>query len=186
MNNLRNFIRNTVRNCLNEQTINSLVLYRGEEKEWLKPTDNEYSFFAKDKSFAEDYGDYIWKCTFKPLKLFISYNKESIIELYDNGFKLRDNYIEDNWNKKGTSYDVSADLYDYDENGNFDDWGYKSAQHVIASPYFDGDTWEIIEHTNGVLDYILSKYDGVALLEGGKVTYYLRTDKIINCELENK
>lgn len=183
---LRKFIATTIREYLNEQVLNNLKLYRGEEKDWLKPTDNTHSFFAHDKSFAEDYGDYIWKCSFKPMNLFISYDKSSINELYINGFKLRDTYIEDNWGKGGTSYDEVVDLYDYDESKNSDNWGYKSANHVISSPFFNSDTWEMIEHTDGVLDYIFSKYDGVVLLEGGQKSYYLRTDKIINCEREEK
>lgn len=184
--NLKKYIHVTIREYLNEQMLNNLTLFRGEEKEWLKPTDNTYSFFAQDKSFAEDYGDYVWKCTFKPMNLFISYEMTSISELYNNGFKLRDNYIEDNWMKGGTSYDEVVDLYDYDESKTSDNWGYKSANHAIASPFFNSDTWEMIEHTDGVLDYILSKYDGVVLLEGGQITYYLRTDKIISCEREEK
>lgn len=45
----------------------------------------------------------------------------------------------------------------------------------------------MIEMTEGVMEYILSKYDGVALLEGGAVTYYIDTHKITNCDLiENK
>lgn len=160
---------------------NNLILYRGEEKDFLHPLDNDYSFFAKDKSFAEDYGDYIWKCIFKPLDLFISHKAESIKELYDNGFKLRDNYIEFNWGNSTT--DNIRDLYDYDENKPFDSYGYKSYKHVIKSPYFQGDTWEMIEHTTGVLDYILSKHDGVELLEGGQITYFVRTDKIKECIL---
>jgi len=116
------------------------------------------------------------------MNLFISYDKSSINELYANGFKLRDTYIEDIWGKGGTSYDEVVDLYDYDESKKSDNWGYKSANHVISSPFFNSDTWEMIEHTDGVLDYIFSKYDGVALLEGGQKSYYLRTDKIINCE----
>lgn len=47
----------------------------------------------------------------------------------------------------------------------------------------NSDTWEMIEKSHGVLDFILSKYDGVELIEGGEVTYYLRTDKILSCEL---
>jgi len=183
---LRKRIAKIIYQHLNEQMLNKLVLYRGEEKDWLKPTDNDYSFFSESKSFAEDYGDYIWKCFFEPLNLFVSYNKDSIIELYNNGFKLRDTYIEDNWGKMGTSYEDVIGLYDYDESGNPDDWGYKTANHLMSSPYFNSDTWEMIESSNGVLDYIISKYDGVIMLEGGQKTYYVRTDKIINCELENK
>lgn len=179
---LKKFITTTIREFLIEQITNDLTLYRGEEKDYLKPTDNDYSFFAKDKSFAEDYGDYIWKCSFKPVDLFISYDKNSIKELYNNGFKLRDNYIEDNWGEAGTSYEEVIDLYDYDEQGNPDNWGYKSAEHLISSPFFSSDTWEMIEHTDGVMDYILSQYDGIVLLEGGQQTFYIRTDKIINCE----
>lgn len=183
---LNQIIATTIREYLNEQMLNNLILYRGEENDWLKPTDNKYSFFAYDKSFAEDYGDYIWKCTFKPMNLFISYDKNSIIELYENGFKLRDDYIEFNWGKEGTSYEDVIGLYDYDENKSSDSWGYKSAAHAISSPFFNTDTWEMIEHTDGVLDYIFSKYDGVVLFEGGQKTYYLRTDNIINCEREEK
>lgn len=179
---LNKIIYESICEFLNEHVMNDLILYRGEEDSGIMPTDNEYSFFAKDKSFAEDYGDYIWKCSFEPVNLFVSYDKNSIKELYDNGFKLRDEYIESNWGKAGTSYQDVIDLYDYNEQENFDNWGYKSAEHLISSPYFHSDTWEMIEHSDGVLDYIISKYDGVVLLEGGQLTYYIRTDKIINCE----
>ena len=37
---------------------NSLILYRGEEKDFLHPLDSDYSFFSKDISFAKDFGDY--------------------------------------------------------------------------------------------------------------------------------
>lgn len=37
----------------------NLVLYRGESKDFIHPTDDNYKFFAEDKEFAEDYGDYI-------------------------------------------------------------------------------------------------------------------------------
>lgn len=171
-----------IEQSLNEETFDHLTLYRGVDEDYPHPTISDYSFFAKDKSFAEDYGEYIWKCTFEPLNLFISYKDSSIKELYDNGFKLRDEYIEDMWDES----DEWQDIYDYDEYGDFDDWGFKSAEHLISNPYLGSDTWEMIENSHGVLDYILSKYDGVVLLEGGQVTYYLDTDKIINCELLTK
>jgi hypothetical protein len=162
---------------------NNLILYRGEEKSFLSPKDNDYSFFAEDKSFAEDYGDYIWQCKFYPVNIFLSYSENSIHELYNNGYKLRDEYIEINWGIEGTSYEGVKDLYYYNENESIDNWGYKSAEDVIKSPFFASDTWEMIEHSEGVMDYILSKYDGVALLEGGQLTYYVRTDKIKSCKL---
>lgn len=177
----QSFLSKTFYGFLNEQINNKLVLYKGIEEEWLKPNSNPYSFFSESKKFAIDYGNYIWKCTFEPLNLFVSYDTKSIIELYDSGFKLRDTYIEFNWDGLD---DYIYDLYDYDLNTNPDVWGYKSANSLINSPYFGSDTWEMIENTNNVLDYILSKYDGVILLEGGEKTYYIRTDKIIYCNLE--
>lgn len=177
---MKKTIKQIIEKYLNEQVVNNLVLYRGVTNKSLKPTSNNYAFFAEDESFAAGYGSYVWKCTFKPLNLFISYSKKYIQELYDNGFKLRDTYIEDMWNK--ISLDIK-NLYNYDDTKYSDDWGYKSAEHLELSPYFVSDTWEMIEKSNGVLDYILSNYDGVVLLEGGQKTYYLRTDKIIDCEL---
>lgn len=168
---------------MNEQVFTNLILYRGVPKESQKPTDNNYTFFAENKKFAKDYGKYIWKCTFKTLNLFISYKEESIVELYKKGFKLRDSYIEFNWGKLENSYEDVINAYDYDKTTSSDNWGFKSANDYISSPYFDSDTWEAMEHTNGVLDYILSKYDGIVLLEGGDITYYLDTTKIIDSEL---
>ena len=164
---------------LENSSSEGLVLYRGVSKEHYLPTDGDYSFFSKDKSFAEDYGDYIWKCLFGKMNIFISYKKESLEELYNNGIILRDHYIEDMWDKID---DDIKDLYNYDEFGHIDTWGYKSADHAYRSRYTDSDTWEMIEKTHGALDYILSKYDGVELLEDGRITYYLRTDKIVNYE----
>jgi len=163
-------------------TLNNITLYRGEEKEQFNPTDNSYSFFAKDKSIAEGYGDYIWTCIFKSINLFVSYEADSVRELYDNGYKLRDEYIEFNW---GEDEDIMK-LYDFHPDGNMDDWGYKTPEAAISSPHFDSDTWEMIEHTPGVMDYILSKYDGVMLLEGGSLTYYIDTGKIVSCVMNKK
>lgn len=168
---------------INEQVFKNLVLYRGVEEESQEPTDNDYAYFSSTKEFAEDYGEYIWKCTFKTLNLFISYKKESIVELYKKGFKLRDTHIEFNWGNVGTSYEDAINAYDYDKTTSSDNWGYKSANDFISSPSFGSDTWEAMENTNGVLDYVLSKYDGIVLLEGGSITYYLDTSKIIDSEL---
>lgn len=41
----------------------------------------------------------------------------------------------------------------------------------------------MIEKSHGVLDYILSKYDGVILLEGGQKTYFVDTSKMVDYEL---
>ena len=174
------YIKTTMTEFINEVYLKGLILYRGVDNANIYPNDNEYSFFAENKSFAEDYGDYIWKCTFSPLNIFTSYKSEGIHELYNNGFKLRDYYIEDNWDTLVDSGDVVIGLYDYSSDMEIDDMGYKSAEDTMKSPYIGSDTWEMIEKTDGVLDYILSKYDGILLLEGGEKTYYIRTDKIVD------
>lgn len=165
-------IKKYVRKVIKEHQ-EKLILYRGVESEDEHPTDDNYTFFAKEKRFAEDYGDYIWECTFKPLNLFVSYTLESLQELYNEGFVLTDTYIEDMWDINGEEYKEY-----YDKN-----IGYKSAEHAYKSPYAGSDTWEMIEGSYGVLDYIISKYDGVVLLEGGELTYYIDTSKILYCEL---
>ena len=165
---------------------NDLVLYRGVTSTMFKPdTQDGYTFFAKSKNFASDYGEYVYKCIFKPLNnLFISYEEKFVKELYDNGFKLRDEYIEFNWDNKSSLYDNISDLYDYDPDIRDDsNFGYKSYKHFMDSPFSGSDTWEVIEHTEGVVSYIFSKYDGIVLLEGGETTYLLDTSDIITCEL---
>jgi hypothetical protein len=183
MSDLRKFIKITIKEFLNEQTLHNLILYRGVTKEFLTPKDKKYNFFSKDKHFAEDYGKYVWECTFKPVNIFISNKLESIQELYDNGFKLRDTFVEENWEYEPNDI---KELYDYDEIKSLDERGYKSAQHTYKSRYINTDSWNMIENTDGVLEYILSKYDGVELSEGGLTTYYLRTDKIVNFKIKEK
>lgn len=158
-----------------ETKFNELILYRGVENKDEYPSDDDYTFFAKNKSFAEDYGRYVWKCHFGKLNLFISYELEYIEELYANGYKLRDEYVEDMWDDVKDNYE---EIYDY---GTEND-GYKSAEAVASNPHSGSDTWEMIEVSHGVIDYIISKYDGVVLLEGGELTYYLDTTKILKCE----
>lgn len=161
-----------------EKLMENLIVYRG-EAEGLTPIDNDYNFFSEDLSFAEDYGDAVWKCEFNPLNLFVSYDKNSIIELYDKGYKLSDEYLEDNW-----EYEKNDDIKNsYDYNVSNTENGFKTASCYISYPSRSSDTWETYEKSHGVMDYILSKYDGVVLLEGGQVTYYIRTDKIVNSEI---
>lgn len=59
---LKKIITSILDEYLNEQVLNNLTVYRGEKKQWLKPTNNDYSFFSEDERFAKDYGDYLWKC----------------------------------------------------------------------------------------------------------------------------
>lgn len=153
------------------------ILYRGVEDPNHKIRD--YEFFAENPKFAKDYGKYIYKCSFQPLNLFYSYEPKFIQELYKKGYKLQDLYVEDMWDDLREEME---ELYDF-ENGQ--EPGYKNWESVVNSPYFGGDTWDMIENSHGVLDYILSHYDGVALLEGSEKTYYLNTDKLDSCEFLN-
>lgn len=169
-------LKKKINQTLIETKVDKLILYRGVESEEQDPQNNDYAFFAKDESFAKDYGPYIWKCYFGKLNLFVGYKLKYLKELYDNGYKLRDEYVEFMWDDLKNELEG---IYDY----NTPDDGYKSAEAVGSSPYFGSDTWEMIEKSHGVIDYILSKYDGVVLLEGGEVTYYLDTNKVLKCEL---
>lgn len=180
-NNTKKMIITNYLNFVNEQIVHNIILYRGVEDENYKPDDNDYSFFAESLNFASDYGDFIWKCKFINMNLFISYKEEFINELYNNGLKLKDEYIEFNWDNENIITPEIKKLYRYDKNS--DNNGYLSAHDVIKSPYFHSDTWEMIEKSHGVLDYILSKYDGVILLEGGQKTYFVDTSKMVDYEL---
>lgn len=165
---LKKIVRSEVFRYLKEEYISDLVLYRGVPYDTIQPNEDQYSFFAKDVEFAKDYGDYIYKCFFKPINLFVSYEQKYIDELYANGYKLVDDYINMDWEYYRDEYDF-AQLYDYDVN-NPENNGYKSAKHFFKAPHSKSDTWETIEHSHGVLDYIISQYDGVVLVEGGMLT----------------
>lgn len=57
---VKNFLEQ-IRNHLNEETTGKMVLYRGVEDKSSDPRGDNYAFFAADQSFAEDYGQFVWR-----------------------------------------------------------------------------------------------------------------------------
>jgi hypothetical protein len=100
------------------------------------------TFFSTNKNEAKSYGKFLYKVQLK------------------NGLKLFDT---NNLNDVKILYNEFTVLYDY----YFDE---DDDEHYIKSPnelYDHSDSWNAIENTDGVLDWMNGNYDGVWIYEGG-------------------
>lgn len=144
-----------------------LIVYHGSESEHdFNTHGNIYygTFFSTDISTARDFGNVIYKMELMDnLNLFDTNNFGDCKILFKNFDCLYDTY------------------YSEDENG-----------YYIKNPKsFSNftDTWEPIEKTDGVLDWLKSNYDGVWIYEGGIQNLLLFKpvkDKIKNINLVKK
>lgn len=61
---------------------------------------------------------------------------------------------------------------------------YATAEAFINSPYSASDTWNAIESTNRVCDWILNNgYDSILITEGGIINYFFKKYRIVSWEL---
>ncbi len=127
-------------------------------------------FFTEDERFACDYGHIIYKLELLTDNIFDTSLSKNIHLLYKEGFYLSDEYITMNGDEEYyPTYNFETDRFD-------------TAEDFINSDHFGSDTWEAIEHSYGVMDWIASKYDGCLILEGGVVNYYIFEPEK-NCKL---
>jgi hypothetical protein len=118
-------------------------------------------FFSSDEIFALDYGDIIYKGELLTDNIFDSTITDNIKLLYKEGYYLTDDYIVDM---------NDEEIY---PTFNYETERFETAEDFINSEHFHSDTWETIEHSHGVMDFIASRYDGCLILEGGHVNYYI-------------
>lgn len=100
------------------------------------------TFFSTNKNEAKAYGKFVYEIELKPtVKIFDTNNLGDIQLLMKVFTVLYDNY--------------------YDEN---------EENHYIRTPeklYNNPDNWNAIENTDGVLEWLHGRYDGVKIFEGG-------------------
>lgn len=156
-----------------ENYTNKVIVYRGidnqEETKFLESNDINIlgNFWTESKYFAEDYGDTLVKAELTLNNVFDSIKKEDIQELYNNGIYLTDNYIN------GTNNQDEYPTYDFEKEI------YPTAEDYINSPNFGSETWELIEGTDGALDYILGNCDICIIYEGGYKNYYVDNNSLL-------
>ena len=100
------------------------------------------TFFSTDEGEAKTYGDYVYKVILKPNLNILDITK------YDDSKYILDTFGE------------LTDTY-YDE----DDPNYNITDPQILTSH--SDSWEPLEYTHGLIEWIKGKYDGVYLTEGG-------------------
>lgn len=122
----------------------------------------EPHFFSVDENFALFYGHIIYKMELLTNNIFDSTIPDNIRLLYKEGFYLTDDYI----------IESGADEEDY-PTYNFKMDRFDTAEDFINANHFGSDTWEVIEHSHGVMEWIAGNYDGCLILEGGYVNYYI-------------
>ena len=126
----------------------SFTLYHGTDYE---PFQLEPIFLSIDKDFATDYGKYIYEVKIEPKKIFNSLDPENWKWIFKQikGFPIEDKYN-------------SIEYYSFDEMNDY-------------NPYWDSDTWEIIEDNL----FLLRDYDSVLITEGGIVNFIVLDKNII-------
>lgn len=102
------------------------------------------NFFSTSKYFADDYID--------------GYLVECILKT-DNVF---DSHLPENIKVLFDEGFILTDRYEDIDYENYDDY-------VISD-----DTWDIIENSDGVLDWIISRYDACYISEGGIGNFYIK------------
>lgn len=100
------------------------------------------SFFSTSISEASHYGKFVYEVNLKQNLILFDCNEISDLE------KLFQNFSE-----------IYDDYFDEGEDG----YVIKNARQL----YNHSDSWNPIERTNGVLDWVQSVYDGVWIYEGG-------------------
>tara|TARA_X000000368_G_scaffold370435_1_gene319575 strand:- start:526 stop:1020 length:495 start_codon:yes stop_codon:yes gene_type:complete len=103
-------------------------------------------FFSENKNFTNDYGGYIIQAVLDTDNVFNSLDDRNIIKLFEEGFELYDNHS---------------------------DTTFKTYNEYIDSNIEYSDTWDIIENSDGVLEWIMSNYDACYITEGGQANYYI-------------
>ena len=134
-------------------------LYRGisnGELDYYNNNDELGNFFTSDKGFAEDYSDLIAECILLTNNVFNSHDPRNLQDVYDNDFKLYDSHS---------------------------DTTFETLEEFIKGPM--SDMWDVIENTEGLLDWIMSEYDVCYMSEGGYSTFYINNPnmyKVINIQ----
>jgi hypothetical protein len=143
---------------------NIIKLFHGTSKNKFKREDN-LIFLSEDSEFAKSYGEKVYIIQVDLGNIFDSLNIKHIKKLYKAGFKLTDPYISD-WGEEVETYD-----YDNEE--------YPTAEDFIESTY-SNDTWNPIESTDGVIDWILSNnFDSILITESGINNYIVNKNRIL-------
>lgn len=122
------------------------------------------TFFSTNENEAKAYGEFVYEVKLNPnIKIFDTNNLADIRILMNNFGELYDDY--------------------YDEN---------EEAHYIRTPeelYHHSDSWNAIENTNGVLEWLDGIYDGVKIFEGGVANILIFNpikEKIQSLKLINK
>jgi hypothetical protein len=153
---------------------NITVLYHGCDSETLDDI-NGYMFFSESSSFSSSYGDYLHEVQVELSNIFDSTSLEHIELIYNAGYHLSDPYFECMDDEEIEEMEV--DGY------NIEEGYYETASAFYNSPY-SSDTWEAIESTDGVIDWILSNgFDNIHITEGGYSNYYTHSDNIVSYRL---
>lgn len=151
-----------------------IIAYHGTNMEY---DEDDKIFVSLSKNFADDYGYTIFQISFTPEKIFDSTSLRDIKLLYDNGFKLTDEYIDRD--PFGSEWLLEKGLYYFDEESGTG--YYPTAEKFIEAINHLGNTWEPIEMTQGVIDFIEGKgYDCIYLIEDGIENYFILEPEIIN------
>jgi hypothetical protein len=146
-----------------------VTFYHGTNEGINKFTDQDNIFITSDLDFVERFGVFIYSLKVDLGNIFDSTNINHIQKLYDVGFKIRDPYLDSDW-----------DDMDYD----FEKDEYPSAKSFINSPHTRKNSWNGIELTDGVIDWIFDNgYNSILLTEDYIKNYLIKKEQISDVKL---
>lgn len=130
------------------------VVYRGTDNPKFEKPDHR-TFTSEDEETAADYGNFLYRLEIDTSRCFDSLDGKMVEWIFENGFKLHDGY-------NGVDIETISDL---------------------PSAY-DADSWEFIESTPGLVDFIFKKgWTAIHITEGGISNYYISPETIIAAQL---
>jgi len=144
------------------------TLYQGSNNNDRFQRDLSYTFLATDLKFTNDavYGGanghkYEYKVDLNPAKIFDSTNCKHIELLYSKGFKLADPYLQLEEYFDDYDLDVDTDVFTSDNDY------YRTAKDFCNSKTSQSNTWEAIEESMGVIDWLAKNFQAAIILERG-------------------
>jgi hypothetical protein len=159
-------LRQIIREVLTQGTLQKPIYYHGTNSTLEDTLKKDYVFISTSRLFSKNYGENVFELNANLGKIFYSYKLDDIKKIYSAGFFLTDPYL-----------DQSDD--------NFEGYNYKLQRYDTPEDFIKvsdqtNNTWEPIEKTEGVVNWIFSNgYDSIAILEDGILNYLIPLENII-------
>lgn len=147
---------------------NYKTLYRGTNLEIDDELiGKEIIFASEEEHFARNYGNNLYELEVDLGDVFDSTQRKYVEEAYKHGFKFVDDWLDRDEDEDNVEYDWENEEY-------------PTIESYLNSPYSETNSFNVIESTPNLIDWILKKYDSILITEESVVNYMFKPDGIQN------